>query len=149
MICGCSQLIASRDREAVSVRQSTQERLQVLRRENERLQEQIKINSKPANMIGGSSAMRSVYLHIEQVSTSQTTTVLIRGESGVARSSLPARFTTPARAKAGVGEGNCAALPDSIIEERTLRSQKGAFHRSHRDAQRTLRDRQWPHYFPR
>ncbi|PAW77349.1 MAG: sigma-54-dependent Fis family transcriptional regulator [Verrucomicrobia bacterium Tous-C9LFEB] len=121
-------LIASVIAQAVSVRQSTQERLQVLRRENERLQEQIKNQFKPINMIGSSSAMRSVYLHIEQVSTSATTTVLIRGESGVGKELVASAIHNASNRKGkAFVKVNCAALPDSIIESELFGHEKGAF----------------------
>jgi Nif-specific regulatory protein len=121
-------LIASVIAQAVIVRQSAQERIQTLRKENERLQEQIKNQFKPANMIGSSSAMRSVYLHIEQVSSSANTTVLIRGESGVGKE-LVANAVHLASARKGRAfvKVNCAALPDSIIESELFGHEKGAF----------------------
>ena len=121
-------LIASVLAQAVNVHQSAQERMQTLRQENERLQEQIKNQFKPGNMIGSSSAMRSVYMHIEQVSTSMTTTVLIRGESGVGKelvaSAIHQNSNRDGRAFVKV---NCAALPDSIIESELFGHEKGAF----------------------
>ena len=121
-------LIASVLAQAVNVQQSAQERMQSLRQENERLQEQIKNQFKPGNMIGSSSAMRSVYMHIEQVSTSMTTTVLIRGESGVGKelvaSAIHQNSNREGRAFVKV---NCAALPDSIIESELFGHEKGAF----------------------
>jgi len=121
-------LIASVLAQAVNVRQSAYEHLETLRRENERLQEQIKNQFKPANMIGGSSAMRSVYMHIEQVSTSQTTTVLIRGESGVGKELVAnAIHQNSSRKGRAFVKVNCAALPDSIIESELFGHEKGAF----------------------
>jgi len=121
-------LIASVLAQAVNVRQSAQESLQNLRRENERLQEQIKIQFKPGNMIGSSSAMRSVYMHIEQVSTSMTTTVLIRGESGVGKELVAsAVHQSSSRKGRAYVKVNCAALPDSIIESELFGHEKGAF----------------------
>jgi len=121
-------LIASVLAQAVNVRQSAHERLQSLRLENERLQEQIKNQFKPGNMIGNSSAMRSVYMHIEQVSTSQTTTVLIRGESGVGKELVAnAIHQNSGRKGRAFVKVNCAALPDSIIESELFGHEKGAF----------------------
>ena len=121
-------LIASVLAQAVNVRQSAQESLQNLRRENERLQEQIKIQFKPGNMIGSSSAMRSVYMHIEQVSTSMTTTVLIRVESGVGKELVAsAVHQSSSRKGRAYVKVNCAALPDSIIESELFGHEKGAF----------------------
>jgi Nif-specific regulatory protein len=121
-------LIASVLAQAVNIRQSAQERMQTLRSENERLQEQIKNQFKPGNMIGNSSAMRSVYMHIEQVSTSMTTTVLIRGESGVGKELVAhAIHQSSSRKGRAFVKVNCAALPDSIIESELFGHEKGAF----------------------
>jgi Nif-specific regulatory protein len=78
-------------------------------------------------MIGNSNAMRSVYMHIEQVAGS-ITTVLIRGESGVGKE-LVARALheqSPRKGKAFV-KFNCAALPESIIESELFGHERGAF----------------------
>jgi Nif-specific regulatory protein len=78
-------------------------------------------------MIGNSNAMRSVYMHIEQVAGSATT-VLIRGESGVGKE-LVARALheqSPRKGKTFV-KFNCAALPESIIESELFGHEKGAF----------------------
>lgn len=120
-------IIASVIAQAVSLRQSAQERIAALRKENERLQEQIRNHFKPANMIGSSGAMQSVYNHIEQVATSSTT-VLIRGESGVGKELVAQALHkgSPRSLRAFV-KVNCAALPDSIIESELFGHEKGAF----------------------
>jgi transcriptional regulator with GAF, ATPase, and Fis domain len=51
--------------QAAHLRQTTQEKLNELRQENERLQHQIAKGFRPDHMVGNSNAMRSVYLHIE------------------------------------------------------------------------------------
>lgn len=120
-------LIANVVAQTVHFHRVTQEKLSALQRENERLQEQIQTNFRPKNIIGNSKAMRSVFLHIEQVANS-TTTVLIRGESGVGKE-LVARALheqSPRRGKAFV-KFNCAALPESIIESELFGHEKGAF----------------------
>ena len=120
-------IIASVIAQAVSLRQSAQERIAALRKENDRLQEQIRNHFKPANMIGSSSQMQSVYNHIEQVTTSNTT-VLIRGESGVGKELVAHALHkgSPRNTRAFV-KVNCAALPDSIIESELFGHEKGAF----------------------
>jgi Nif-specific regulatory protein len=113
--------------QATHLRHEAESRLTALRRENERLQEQIAHGFKPDNMVGSSNAMRSVYLHIEQVAASDTT-VLIRGESGVGKE-LVARALheqSPRSGRAFV-KFNCAALPESIIESELFGHEKGAF----------------------
>jgi Nif-specific regulatory protein len=121
------QLIASLLAQAVSIRQEAHEKLESLRRENERLQERLEHVNQPGNLIGSSGGMRSVYLHIDQVSGSNTT-VLIRGESGVGKE-LVARAiyeNSPREGKPFV-KVNCAALPDSVIESELFGHEKGAF----------------------
>lgn len=120
-------IIASVIAQAVSLRQLAQERIAALRDENDRLQEQIRNHFKPDNMVGRSSAMQSVYNHIEHVANSKTT-VLVRGESGVGKElvALALHKGSPRHAKAFV-KVNCAALPESIVESELFGHEKGAF----------------------
>ena len=120
-------IIASVIAQAVSLRQLAEERIAELRDENDRLQEQIRNHYKPGNMVGRSSAMQSVYNHIEHVSNSKTT-VLIRGESGVGKELVAHALHTgsPRHGKAFV-KVNCAALPESIVESELFGHEKGAF----------------------
>jgi len=121
-------LVASMLAQVVTRTQAAQEQVESLRRENERLQEQIKNNFKPRNMIGSSGAMRSVYLHMEQVATSANTTVLIRGESGVGKELVASAIHKGSgRTLGAFVKVNCAALPDSIIESELFGHEKGAF----------------------
>ena len=120
-------LIANVIAQTVHIHRATQEKLSALQRENERLQEQMETHFRPKNILGNSKAMRSVFLHIEQVASS-TTTVLIRGESGVGKE-LVARALYeqgPRKGKAFV-KFNCAALPESIIESELFGHERGAF----------------------
>jgi Nif-specific regulatory protein len=118
-----AQLIA----QSVRSRQQAQEQIEYLRQENDRLQGQIKKHFVPDNMIGNSRAMQTVYHSIEQVAGS-TTTVLIRGESGVGKElvahAIHSRSPRSGRAFVKV---NCAALPDSIVESELFGHEKGAF----------------------
>jgi len=120
-------LVANVIAQSVHFHRVTKERLGVLHRENERLQEQLQASLRPPNMIGNSNAMRSVYLHIEQVAGSSTT-VLIRGESGVGKE-LVARALHEQSLRKGRAfvKFNCAALPESIIESELFGHEKGAF----------------------
>jgi Nif-specific regulatory protein len=120
-------LIANVIAHTVHFHRLTQEKLQTLQRENERLQQQIQTSFRPPNMIGNSNAMRLVYRHIEQVANS-VTTVLIRGESGVGKD-LIARALHDQSARKGKAfvKFNCAALPESIIESELFGHEKGAF----------------------
>jgi Nif-specific regulatory protein len=120
-------LIANTIAQVVHFHRLTQEKLESLHRENERLQHQIQTSFRPPNMIGNSDAMRSVYRHIEQVANS-VTTVLIRGESGVGKELIARALheQSPRKGRAFV-KFNCAALPESIIESELFGHEKGAF----------------------
>ena len=120
-------LIANIIAQVVHFHRATDEKIAALRDENERLQKQIQTAMRPAFIVGNSNAMRSVYLHIEEVAGS-VTTVLIRGESGVGKE-LVARALheqSPRKGKTFV-KFNCAALPESIIESELFGHEKGAF----------------------
>jgi Nif-specific regulatory protein len=120
-------LIAAMVAQATHLRQTAQHRVEVLERENARLQEQIENHFKPPRMVGNSSAMRSVYRHISQVAASRTT-VLIRGESGVGKELVAAAIHEQSdRSKKAFVKFNCAALPESIIESELFGHEKGAF----------------------
>lgn len=120
-------LIAGQVGLAVRFRQLAKERFDSLRRENERLQEQIKKSFVPDGMIGKSSAMRMVYFHVDQVADSKTT-VLIRGETGVGKERIAQTiWQGGSRREKAFVRVNCAALPESIIESELFGHEKGAF----------------------
>jgi len=105
----------------------TQEKLDLLQQENERLQHQLQTSFRPPNMIGNADTMKMVYRHIEQVANS-VTTVLIRGESGVGKELIARALheQSPRKGNAFV-KFNCAALPESIIESELFGHERGAF----------------------
>ncbi len=120
-------MIATIVAQAARVRQDATEQIQSLRKENDLLHEQIEKRYRPDFMKGTSSAMQTVYYHIEQVATSKTT-VLIRGESGTGKELVAkAIFESSDRTKGPFVKFNCAALPDSIIESELFGHEKGAF----------------------
>jgi Nif-specific regulatory protein len=120
-------LVANVIAQSVHFHRATQEKLSALHRENERLQEQLQTSLRPPNMIGNSSAMRSVFLQIEQVANSPTT-VLIRGESGVGKELVARALHEQSRRKGrAFVKFNCAALPESIIESELFGHEKGSF----------------------
>lgn len=104
-----------------------QARIEELQRENQRLQQQIRSQFRPPNIIGASNAMRALFYHIEQVAGSNTT-VLIRGESGVGKD-LVARALHDQSPRYGnpFVKFNCAAMPESLIECELFGHEKGAF----------------------
>lgn len=120
-------LVASMIAQVVHFHRIADEKFAAMREENERLQMQIQTAMRPSFIVGNSNAMRSVYMHIEEVANSLTT-VLIRGESGSGKE-LVARALheqSPRKNKAFV-KFNCAALSESIIESELFGHEKGAF----------------------
>jgi Nif-specific regulatory protein len=83
--------------------------------------------SSLSNMIGDSSAMRSVYQQIAQVARTNAT-VLIRGPSGTGKE-LVAHAIHNASARGGQAfvKVNCAALPDTLFESELFGHERGAF----------------------
>ena len=120
-------MIASIIAQAARVRQETAAKIQSLREENDRLQEEIANSFRPREMIGTSGLMKTVFYHIEQVASS-VTTVLIRGESGTGKE-LVAKALHEKSDRRGrpFVKFNCAALPESIIESELFGHEKGAF----------------------
>jgi Nif-specific regulatory protein len=120
-------LIANVVAQTVHFHRAAREKMEALQQENERLQEQLRSSLRPRNMVGNADAMRSVYLHVEQVANS-TTTVLIRGESGTGKELVArALHEQSPRKNKGFLKFNCAALPESIIESELFGHEKGAF----------------------
>jgi Nif-specific regulatory protein len=120
-------IVASMIAQAVRLRRSVEEERQRLIEENLRLQEELKDRFRPANIIGNSSAMQSVYDLIAQVSKSDAT-VLVRGESGTGKELVASaiHYNSP-RANGPFIKFNCAALPENILESELFGHEEGAF----------------------
>lgn len=99
-------------------------RIEWLKTENERLQAEINVNHQ---MIGESSAMRSIYQFIGKVAPTDST-VLIRGESGTGKE-LAARaiHNNSLRASRPFVAINCATLSETLLESELFGHEKGAF----------------------
>jgi Nif-specific regulatory protein len=120
-------IIASMIAQAVRLRQSIQEERERLVEENERLQHELEDRFRPANIIGNSGAMQTVYDLIGQVCKSDAT-VLIRGESGTGKELVAhAIHYNSGRASKPLVKVNCAALPDTLVESELFGHEKGAF----------------------
>jgi Nif-specific regulatory protein len=120
-------IIASMISQAVRLRQAAQAERQELLEENTRLQEKLRDRFHPSNIIGSSTAMQTVYDLIAQVSKSSTT-VLIRGESGVGKELVAhAIHYNSIRAPKPFIKVNCAALPETVLESELFGHEKGAF----------------------
>ncbi len=80
------------------------------------------------NIIGKSPAMHEVFTMIKKVSETDTTTILLLGESGTGKD-LVARTIhySGSRKDSPFLEVNCAALPENLLESELLGYEKGAF----------------------
>ena len=120
-------IVASMIAQAVKLRQTAEEQRQRLAAENDRLRGELQSRFRPANIVGNSEAMRTVYRLIEQVAGSETT-VLIRGETGTGKDLVAhaIHYNSP-RAERPFVKVNVAALPDSVIESELFGHERGAF----------------------
>jgi transcriptional regulator with GAF, ATPase, and Fis domain len=99
-------------------------RVESLRSENQRLQEEIRIEH---DMVGESDAMREIHRFIGRVAGTDST-VLIGGESGTGKE-LVARAihrNSPRAGRAFVAI-NCAALTETLLEDELFGHERGAF----------------------
>jgi two-component system response regulator AtoC len=79
-------------------------------------------------IMGDSPQMKRVYEVVEQVAKSETTSVLIEGESGVGKEMIARlihRYS--ARAEKPFLDINCASLPEQLLESELFGYEKGAF----------------------
>ena len=79
-------------------------------------------------IMGDSPQMKKLYNVVEQVAKSETTSVLIEGESGVGKEMIARlihRYS--ARAEKAFLDINCASLPEQLLESELFGYEKGAF----------------------
>ena len=110
--------------------QSQQEELEErrhLQQENERLAAELASQFKPGDMQGNSGAIQEVYRLAGQVAPT-TTTVLIRGESGVGKELVAEaiHFNSP-RCNGPFIRVNISALPEDLVESELFGYEPGAF----------------------
>ena len=109
-----------------SVREQVAER-QRLESENDRMRFELGENKSFENIIGHSSAMRSVYLEMAKVARSSAN-VLLLGESGTGKELLAQAIHYSSDRREGPFVAvNCAALPEGLIESELFGHEKGAF----------------------
>lgn len=95
--------------------------------ENVYLKQEIRSTHSHWNIVGQSSAMKSVLKQVEQVAATSTT-ALILGETGTGKE-LVARAIhqmSPRKDKVLVAV-NCAAMPETLVESELFGREKGAF----------------------
>ncbi|MFA6451443.1 MAG: sigma 54-interacting transcriptional regulator, partial [bacterium] len=113
--------------QSVNARREQEEDRERLERENISLKKQIESKLQPENMIGGSRVMRETYRLINQVSDSNTT-VLLTGETGTGKELAAAAIHNLSPRREGpFVRVNCAALPDTLLENELFGHEKGAF----------------------
>ncbi|MEN6489803.1 MAG: sigma 54-interacting transcriptional regulator, partial [Smithella sp.] len=120
-------IIASSISQAVRLRQLAEEELEMVREENSRLHDELRIRHAPQNMIGNSKAIQSIYTAIDKVCRTNIT-VIVLGESGVGKERVASAIHyQSSRADKPFVTVNCAALPESLIESELFGHEKGAF----------------------
>ena len=83
-------------------------------------------------IVGGSAAMEQVRTMIGRLAASDTTTVLIEGESGSGKEVVArAIHFRSARAERAFLQVNCAALPEHLLESELFGHERGAFTDAH------------------
>ncbi|MBO0722235.1 MAG: sigma-54-dependent Fis family transcriptional regulator [Blastocatellia bacterium] len=97
------------------------------RHENTRLRRQLSEYGVFGRLIGGSDAMRQIYLVIEQVASSAVS-VLITGESGTGKEVVATTIhqLSPRGSRPFVPI-NCSAIPESLMESELFGHERGAF----------------------
>ncbi|MEE9271524.1 MAG: sigma-54 dependent transcriptional regulator [Candidatus Krumholzibacteria bacterium] len=99
-----------------------------LQREVLQLKRQMELGEGFEYMVGESESMQKVYDVVKQVATSDTTTVLIEGESGVGKemvARLIHKYST--RGNHPFLDINCASLPEQLLESELFGHERGAF----------------------
>jgi len=99
-----------------------------LNREVLQLKRQMELGEGFEYIQGTSPSMQKVYDVVQQVAKSDTTTVLIEGESGVGKEMIARlihRYSN--RADKPFLDINCASLPEQLLESELFGHEKGAF----------------------
>ncbi len=98
-----------------------------LRRQNAALKSDVQRDYPVSGMVGACAAMRTVHKRIEKVAPTNTS-VLIIGESGTGKELVArALHEGSARSSAPMITINCAAIPESLIENELFGHEKGSY----------------------
>ena len=90
-------------------------------------EESISEDARPANIIGNTKPMISLYKMIDKIAKTNATT-LVLGESGVGKELVASAIHFKSqRFDRSFIKFNCAALPESIVESELFGHEKGAF----------------------
>ena len=85
-----------------------------------------------AALVGGSAAMEQVRAVVSRLSGSDSTTVLVEGESGAGKEVLArAVHFSSGRAERPFLQVNCAALPEHLLESELFGHERGSFTDAH------------------
>jgi Nif-specific regulatory protein len=120
-------IIGSMLAHAIIATQEKADEIELLKKENLKLQSELSKELVSAEIIGNAGAMQSVFDMIRRVSKTNAT-VLLRGESGVGKELIAnAIHFNSTRSDKPLVKVNCSALPDSLIESELFGHEKGAF----------------------
>jgi len=102
-----------------------------LRDENRELKEQIDAERQTTRLIGSSPKMVEVMEVIRTVAPTEAT-VLVRGESGTGKELVASAIhQLSPRAKQPLVKVNCAAIPETLLEDELFGHERGAFTGAH------------------
>ena len=98
-----------------------------LQKENIYLRQEIKLEQIYKEIVGHSSAIKTVLSMVEQVAKTDST-VLMQGETGTGKELLARAVHNQSRRKGGrMVKVNCAAIPSTLIESELFGREKGAY----------------------
>jgi DNA-binding NtrC family response regulator len=99
-----------------------------LQREVEVLRNHQRRVFSPVEVFGDSKKTRELLDHVQRAARSATSTVLIRGETGVGKELIARQIHTASPVAAGAFvDFNCSAVPDNLIESELFGFERGAF----------------------